>query len=209
MPNVNTVRCEIWYFRQNRQPGRLLDYGFGYGQELIYFADKGYDVYGLDIAPSAKSRFDDYLRTNRPDLVSQIKTQLLDRSASCLPYDDNFFDFIHSNQVIHSLASEDAVSRLLSEWHRILRAGGLLMFSCVGPTNTQIVDAVHLGGGVYECDYQVPTMAQPDKRRAFLARDESHLRSLCHMFEIHEIGWFSNHYCGIDGFHWQVLAKKP
>lgn len=44
-PNVNTVRGELWYFRKSA-PGKILDYGFGYGQEAIYFAENGYDVCG-------------------------------------------------------------------------------------------------------------------------------------------------------------------
>src|SRR3989338_6837807 len=41
-PNVNTVRCELWYFRQRQWPGRLLDYG--------------YQVYGVEISPTAIDR---------------------------------------------------------------------------------------------------------------------------------------------------------
>ncbi len=208
VPNVNTIRCEIWYFRKNREPGKILDYGFGYGQELIYFADRGYDVYGLDIVPSAKSRFDDFLGEHRPELADKITTELIDRDASRLPFDDHSFDFIHSNQVIYHLPSEEAITGLLSEWHRILKPGGLLMFSAVGPQNTLVTEGTKVGKELYECEYETPSSGEKVKIRSYVMKDEAHIRSLCNMFKVDEVGWFTNHYAGVDGFHWQVLAKK-
>ena len=208
MPDVNTVRCEVWFFRKHRNPARLLDYGFGYGQELIYFAENGYDVYGLDISPSAKSRFDDYMRRNRPALMDKIKTRILDPGASHLPFEDNWFDFIHSNTVIHYLPSEEAVKGLLHEWHRILNPGGLLMFSTVGPQNSVIKNGVQVDENFYVLEHKTPNAAESTNTRSFLMKDEAHIRSLCYMFDIQEIGWSSYQYCGVDGFHWQVLAKK-
>lgn len=207
VPNVNTIRCETWFFRRHK-PGRILDYGFGYGQELIYFAENGYDVYGLDIAPSAKSRFDDYLREHKPELMNRIKTQLLTPDLSRLPFEDNCFDFIHSNQVIYHLPSEDAIRGLLREWHRILKPGGLLMFSTVGPQNTLVTEGVQVGKDLYECEYSTPNSSGGMRIRTYLMRDEAHIRSLCDMFNVEEVGWFTNHYHGVDGFHWQILAAK-
>jgi len=208
IPNVNTVRCEIWFFRKNRKPGKLLDYGFGYGQESIYFAENGYEVYGLEIIPSAKSRFDDYLRGHRPELVDKIETRLLEKDEAHLPYADNWFDFIHSNQVIYHLPSEGAVKGLLHEWHRILKPGGLLMFSTVGPQNTLVADGIEVDKNLYECEYKTPNSGDSVRIRSFLMPDEAHIRSLCSMFDVQEVGWFTNHYCGVDGFHWQILAQK-
>jgi SAM-dependent methyltransferase len=109
MPNVNTVRCEIWYFRANQEPGGILDYGFSYGQELMYFAEQGYDVYGLDIVQATKDKIDAHIATKRPDLSGRITTPILDSGNTLLPYSDDFFDFIHSNQVIYFLPSREAI----------------------------------------------------------------------------------------------------
>jgi SAM-dependent methyltransferase len=209
MPDMNTVRCERWYFRKNRKPGKLLDYGFGYGQELVYFADNGYDVYGLDISPSAEHRFEDYVRRHRPDLRGKIKTSILDQLASRLPYEDNWFDFIHSSSVIHYLPSGDAVERLLNEWHRVLKPRGLLMFSTVGPQNSFIDQGVEISENIYEWEDHLLAGSESKKSRSFLMRDEEHIKRLCAMFNVREIGWHTLHYCGVDDFHWQVMAEKP
>jgi hypothetical protein len=44
--------------------------------------------------------------------------------------------------------------------------------------------------------------------RNFLARDESHIRDICGNLTVAEVGWFTNHYCGIDGSYWQVMGSK-
>jgi len=97
---------------------------------------------------------------------------------------------------------------LLQEWHRILKPGGLLMFSAVGPENSIIKDGVEVGQNLYECNYETPSTDGPKKMRSHLMKDEAHIRTLCHMFDVEEVGWFTNHYGGVDGFHWQILAKK-
>ena len=50
-PNENVVRLERGYFKTGQ--GNVLDFGFGFGANLIYFAEKGYQVYGIDVAPSS------------------------------------------------------------------------------------------------------------------------------------------------------------
>ena len=209
MPNVDTVRCEIWYFRKNREPGRLLDYGFGDGQELIYFAEHGYEPYGIEIDQITKSRFDRHISEHKPELVQRIHTQVLDGSVERLPFEDNWFDFVHSNQVIYFLASEAKVQALLREWHRIMKPGGLLMFSTVGPSSSLIQNGVEIAPDVYEIKYRHPDMPIDLTTRRYLMRDEEHIRSLCEMFDVDEVGWFSNSYCGQSSFHWQILARRP
>ena len=46
-PNVNLVRLEKWYFDG---PGRTLDHGFGYGENLFHLVRQGYQVHGVEIS---------------------------------------------------------------------------------------------------------------------------------------------------------------
>lgn len=207
-PNVNTVRCELWYFRKNKAPGKILDYGFGYGQESIYFAENGYDVYGIDISKAAKKRFEGIIEKERPELKEKIRTTILNPDDGKLPYDDDYFDFIHSNQVIYHLPNEEAIRNLIKEWYRVLKPSGLLMFSTVGPECTCVKGGVEIEKNLFEKDYSTPLMDKPVKLRSYLMKDEESIIEICKPFTVDEVGWFTNHYCGVDGFHWQVLAKK-
>ena len=89
-PNVNTVRCELWYFRQRQWPGKLLDYGFGSGQEMIYFAENGYKVYGVEILQNAVDRLNRLIAEKHPDLVGRINTSLLGPSDDRLAFENGF-----------------------------------------------------------------------------------------------------------------------
>lgn len=206
-PNVNTVRCEKWYFRQKGQPGRILDYGFGCGLEAIYFAENNYDVYGVEISQTAQERLKKLISSEYEHLANKIKTLLISPADERLPFEDGFFDYIHSNQVIYHLPSEAAIRRLIQEWYRVLRPPGRAMFSTVGPDNSIIQKGREVSPNLFEVDYETPTTGA-QKMRAFLMRDEAAIRDICAPFEVEEIGWFTNHYCGVDGFHWQVLMTK-
>ena len=206
-PNVNTVRCELWYFRQRQWPGRLLDYGFGSGQEMIYFAQNGYQVYGVEISPTAIDRFHRVVAEQHPELATRVNTCLLGPSEDRLPFEDHFFEFIHSNQVVYHLPNESAIRSLIREWYRVLKPGGRLMFSALGPQNSIITKGREVKPNWFEWDYEAPNYPRA-KMSAFCMKDETAIREIAAPFVVDEVGWFTNHYCGIDGFHWEVLARK-
>jgi len=211
MPNVNTVRCDLWYFQKNRKPGKLMDFGFGYGQELLYFADQGYDVYGLDVVQSAKDKIDAHIAKNRPELKDNITTAIMAADATSLPYEDATFDFIHSNQTMSHLPSGDAIKVVLNEWYRIMKPGGMFMFSTMNPANTIIQTGKLVGENLYESEYGAVGKGADGPKMTmhnYLMEDEASIRKMCDMFTVDEVGWFTNHYCGIDGTWWQVLGRK-
>jgi len=45
-PNTNLVRLEKWFLKK---PGKILDYGCGYGENLIFLTKRGYKVHGVEI----------------------------------------------------------------------------------------------------------------------------------------------------------------
>ena len=58
---------------------------------------------------------------------------------------------------------------------------------------------------VYEWDTYLKNDT-PD--RCYIVRDEKHARDLFSVFEIQEVGWFDNYYCGVAGHHWVILASN-
>lgn len=206
-PNVNTIRCELWYFRQRQWPGKVLDYGFGSGQEMLYFAQNGYEVYGVEISQTAIDRLNRLVAEQQPEVAARVNTRLLGPSDARLPFDDGFFDFIHANQVICHLPNEVAVRSLVREWHRVLRPGGRLMFSTPGPQNSMIAKGREVEPNWFEWEYEAPNYPRATMRN-FCMKDEAAIRDIASPFVVDEVGWFTNHYCGIDGFFWQVLARK-
>ena len=105
---------------EERHTRTLLDLGCGTGRHVLFFAERGFEVYGLDGAPVA-------LETTRRRLdEAGLKAQLVEGTIfEPLPFEDAFFDALISIQVIHH-ARVAQISKLVAELARVLKPGGLL-----------------------------------------------------------------------------------
>jgi ubiquinone/menaquinone biosynthesis C-methylase UbiE len=97
-----------------------LDLGCGTGRHVIFLAEKGFELYGLDIAEEgiklAKSRL------KEKGLKANLK---IGSFYEKLPYEDNFFDAIISNHAFHHAGIEE-IRKAISEVYRILKPGGYI-----------------------------------------------------------------------------------
>lgn len=126
-------------------PSRILDAGCGTGADLVLLQERypQAQMLGLDGAPqmleaarglqrNAHSVLQRMLRRLVPG-VSQAGLQ--DAALVCgdfaqLPLPHASLDLLWSNLALHWHPQPD---RVFSEWRRVLRVDGLLMFSCFGP----------------------------------------------------------------------------
>lgn len=110
-------------------PGlRVLDYGCGAGATVRSLASAGYDAYGFDIV----------------DYQSAPCNRVTIAPPSSLPYPDQHFDVIFSDQVFEHAADQDCV---FGELERITRPGGIHFH--VIPAKWQLIEPhiyVPLGG---------------------------------------------------------------
>jgi ubiquinone/menaquinone biosynthesis C-methylase UbiE len=95
--------------------GRVLDAGCGYGRELKYFTDHGFDTYGIDLS-------DEMLRLARRR-APQARISM--GSVSRLDFDDSFFDGVWCRGVLHHLPRTDIIPALM-EFRRVLKASGVV-----------------------------------------------------------------------------------
>jgi ubiquinone/menaquinone biosynthesis C-methylase UbiE len=102
----------------NMQPGKLLDVGAGRGDFFHVFADRGFDVYGVDI--SNESRL--FLPTE--------KFQRINLFTDAQPYPDDTFDYIFCKSVIEHMPL-DTHRHFFPEIRRILKPGGRVIFLTV------------------------------------------------------------------------------
>jgi SAM-dependent methyltransferase len=102
------------------EEARILDVGCGTGRHVIYFARRGFDVYGFDKSPLAiQSVAEDLKRQN-------ISAHLLVHDMTQeFPYQNEYFDAVLSTRVIgHALS--DQVKRISREIDRVLKRNGYL-----------------------------------------------------------------------------------
>jgi len=123
-------------------PLRVLDAGCGTGPDLPVL-QKSYpaaQILGADSSPgmiaaargqAAKSGLSQLIGKLLP---AKSGLDYLCADMAELPLARNNLDLVWSNLALHWHPQPD---RVFAEWHRVLKVGGLLMFSCFGPDTLQ------------------------------------------------------------------------
>ena len=99
---------------------RVLDLGCGTGRHMLYFAEKMYDVYGIDSSPEALRRTKMLLESR--DFKPRLK---LGSIYDKLPYRSAYFDAVIATNTIHH-AMRDEIEAAVEEVARVMKKGGLL-----------------------------------------------------------------------------------
>jgi SAM-dependent methyltransferase len=94
---------------------RILDAGCGFGRELLYFTEHGFDTYGID----ASKKLLELAKKRAP----KANIQLVDLRNK-LPFENDFFDGVWARNSLHHLESKD-LKRALLEIKRVLKPTGI------------------------------------------------------------------------------------
>ena len=207
-PNENIVRLEGAFLSKSK--GKCLDYGYGFSENLIHLARKGYETYGIDIDETLVQKTQKKIYDRKLDLQYKPQLTTISDSTDRLPYEDNFFDCLLSNQVVYLLADEEKVKFLLEEFYRVVRPGGQILISLMGEKNVCCVKGKYLGGCVYEYDdsSKMNKIKGGFLHRYYIVHSEAHIKWLFQKFNIDEIGSFDNSYLKIGGHHYVVMCHK-
>lgn len=102
---------------------QILDAGCGSGRNLVYFLRNGYTVYAVD--QSAKAI--ETVQRVASELSSNWSTERARvEPIENLSFENESFDFIISNAVLHFAENEEHFHQMLEELWRVLRPGGIL-----------------------------------------------------------------------------------
>ncbi len=108
---------------------RVLDLGCGTGRHLVFFSERGYMVYGLDISRNALDSSKRLLEKGG------FPAYLLLGDMSDLPYKDESFDMVLGWRVIH-LNTKSRILKTLLEVERVLKPSGIFYGSLRSRENT-------------------------------------------------------------------------
>lgn len=146
-PNLDLVRLEKWHFKS--VPGRLLEYAFGCGENLIHMLECGYTINAVDASLGAK-RLVERKIAQRPAFASRVCLLHIEPNTTRLPFDDASFDYVTCLSVLSLLGSRERTQVLLREFQRVMRSGAKLIVDINGPKSDFARYARPLGGDVYE-----------------------------------------------------------
>jgi malonyl-CoA O-methyltransferase len=127
---------------EERAPARILDVGSGPGRASGVMKGRWpkSEVVALDIALPMLVQVPRHTRFWRP--VRQVCAE-----ATALPFADGSFDLVFSNLCLQWVADLPAA---LAEFRRVLRPGGLLLFTSFGPDTLLELREAYLAAGVAE-----------------------------------------------------------
>ena len=93
----------------------LLDAGCGVGVFTRFYARRGFKVTALDLTDTAVQI------TKKSLLLNNLKAEVQQGSVEDLPFNDNSFDYVVSNGVIHHTPE---TTKAVHEFYRVLKPGG-------------------------------------------------------------------------------------
>jgi len=175
-PNENLVRIFCGnYVKVPLPPARIMDHGFGDGNNLAFFSSKGYKCSGCEISEYFIEMVKEYFRSIKKRIdLRQIKGQKI-------PFASNNFDIVVSWNAIHYIGMRKAVEKIISEIYRVLKPGGVLLLSTISPKSVILKRMENLGNG----SYLIQKKSNYDNREGltyFVAKSPKDLTSLFNKF---------------------------
>lgn len=189
--------------------GRILDHGFGQGETSCYFLHEGFDVYGAEISAAA---LEGLYATAGETGLKQDNFKLLRDGDTTLPFPDNYFSAVVSNQVLYFLEGRDAIDATIREFARTLRSGGKLACTVMAEDNyffTEYGVAPLPARGMV--DVKMTGRVSGDYR-LYRFRDEADVRELFEQagLTVDDLGYFDFKLLDVScAKHYIVLARKP
>ncbi len=109
-------------YETKKESKRIIDLGCGNGNHVVFFAEQGFDVSGLDLSEEAIEIAEAWL--NKRNLKADLRVGDIEK----LPYPDQSFDVVTSHGVLDHIPFEKA-KKAMEEIKRILVPEGYVCIS--------------------------------------------------------------------------------
>lgn len=203
-PDENLVRLFSGkYVQVPTPPATLMDHGFGHGNNLAFFAGKGYSCSGCEISSALITEVNNLFRAlEKPVDLRQIQ-------GLAIPFEDNSFDIIVSWNVLHYNGTKESVAEVLNELFRVLKKGGVLLLATIHPDSSVLDRMDNLGGGTY----LITRNSEFDNREGlkfYVAGSSEELKGLFSRFSEVQTGKFTFDLCNrsLRNASYLIYARK-
>lgn len=207
------IRFYNMYLKQRLPAGsKVLDYGCGSGNNSVFFAKNKHQIYGVDVAPSFKALVKKNFEANDVDVSLVDHFSVISPDSTTLDYPDGYFDFVFSNQVLYYLPGQEHFKNVCNELKRVLKPGGTVFFTMMGPKNyyiTRYLKSIY-NNQVYQIRIEDEShRLNGVEENILLIRDEEHLVDMFDMFEVVNVGYFDQSMFDMkSNFHYIFIGKK-
>src|SRR3954467_7425678 len=143
------------------QPGRILDWGCGFGQVTVLLRERGLDVEPFDYREEA-----DGVQVVALERYPEVRATISSDPVK-LPYEDDQFDAVLSCGVLEHVVDPDAS---LDELRRVLRPGGRLYVFKLPNAASYLEKIAKVAGLYYHGAYPDDRLYTPRTARRLLER---------------------------------------
>jgi SAM-dependent methyltransferase len=130
-----------------REGGRgVLELGAGQGRDTFFLAGKGFAIVALDYSGSGLKSIRQKSRLNPSQRVHVLRHDVRDS----LPFRDESFDACYSHMLYCMAISMHQLESLSAEVWRVLRPGGINIYTVRNTEDADYGKGIHLGEDLYE-----------------------------------------------------------
>ena len=128
---------------------KIVELGAGLGRDTIYFAKNSIHVEALDYSPSGIKIINQ--KINQNNFSNLVNTKILDVRKT-LPFEDNSIDGFYSHMLYCMALTTSDLENLNKEIHRILKPGGINIYTVRHTNDGDFKKGVQIAGDMYEND---------------------------------------------------------
>ena len=128
---------------------KIVELGAGLGRDSIYFGKNLINVTALDYSKNGIKVINEKIK--KENLTSSISTLKFDIRDD-LPFESNSVDACYSHMLYCMALTQKDLDKLNSEIHRILKPGGLNIYTVRNTDDGDYKKGIHRGEDLYEID---------------------------------------------------------
>ncbi|TKB23756.1 class I SAM-dependent methyltransferase [Desulfopila sp. IMCC35006] len=136
--------CELF---QKEGVRSVLELGCGQGRDTFLFAQQGFDITCVDYSETAISAVKE--KAQKASLTAQIHAQTHNLKEAML-FSDNSFDACFSHMLLCMHLSTAEIGFVLREMHRVLKPGGIAVYSVRNNFDKHYRAGTHLSEDIYD-----------------------------------------------------------
>lgn len=127
----------------------VLELGAGQGRDAVFFAEAGFHVTAVDFTETSRRTI---ASKSTVHALGQRLTTLRHDVRHTLPISDACFDACYSHMLFCMALSERELLSLTAEIRRVLRPGGLCIYTARTTEDPDFGRGIHHAKGIYELD---------------------------------------------------------
>ena len=146
-------------FKENNY-SKIVELGAGLGRDSIYFGKNSINVTALDYSENGIKVINEKIK--KENLTSSISTLKFDIRED-LPFESNSVDACYSHMLYCMALTQKDLDKLNGEIHRILKPGGINIYTVRNTDDGDYKKGIHRGEDIYEVDVFIINFFSKDK----------------------------------------------